>query len=309
MSLQDATRERLESIIASQDITLFMKGNRQAPQCGFSATVIRILDGLVPDYATVDVLSDPEVREGIKEFSSWPTIPQLYVKGEFVGGCDIIQELFASGELQETLGVEWEAPSVPKIEITPRAVEALNDAARENGGAGREIHMGIDARFQTSLFFAPAGPGELLAESGGVKVYIDPMSAPRADGACIDVVDTDRGPGFHIDLPNAPRVGALAVEDLKAWMDTGESFTLVDVRTAGERDTALIAGSVHLTPEEGERLQQLPKDTRLIFHCHHGPRSQAAAEQFAALGFEDVHNLVGGIDAWSQQIDPSVPRY
>ncbi len=103
MSLDDATRDRLRSIIDSGPVVLFMKGNRQMPQCGFSAQVVQILDSLVPDYTTVDVLSDPDVRQGIKEYSSWPTVPQLYVRGEFVGGCDIVIEMYRSGELANAL--------------------------------------------------------------------------------------------------------------------------------------------------------------------------------------------------------------
>jgi len=103
MSLDEATRERISSIIGSDQIVLFMKGERRMPQCGFSAQVVRILDHLVPDYTTVDVLADPSIRQGIKEFSSWPTVPQLYVKGEFIGGCDIITEMFQEGELEKKL--------------------------------------------------------------------------------------------------------------------------------------------------------------------------------------------------------------
>ena len=106
MQLSEDTKARIEALVGSNDVVLFMKSNRQFPQCGFSATVIQILDHLIPEYATVDVLQDPEVREGIKAFTQWPTIPQLYVKGEFVGGCDIVREMFQSGELQKTLGVE-----------------------------------------------------------------------------------------------------------------------------------------------------------------------------------------------------------
>ena len=93
MSLDPSTRDRIRSLIDANPVLLFMKGHRTAPQCGFSARVVRVLDSLIPDYHTVDVLADPEIREGIKTFSDWPTIPQLYVKGEFVGGCDIIQEI------------------------------------------------------------------------------------------------------------------------------------------------------------------------------------------------------------------------
>jgi monothiol glutaredoxin len=106
MQLSEETKARIEGLVASDDVVLFMKGNRQMPQCGFSATVVQILDHLIPQYTTVDVLQDPEVREGIKLFTQWPTIPQLYVKGEFVGGCDIVREMFQTGELQKTLGVE-----------------------------------------------------------------------------------------------------------------------------------------------------------------------------------------------------------
>jgi monothiol glutaredoxin len=103
MSLDDTTRQRLQSLIDAGPVVLFMKGNRQQPQCGFSAQLVQILDSLVPDYATVDVLADPDVRQGIKEYSSWPTVPQLYVRGEFVGGCDIVTEMYRSGELRNTL--------------------------------------------------------------------------------------------------------------------------------------------------------------------------------------------------------------
>jgi Grx4 family monothiol glutaredoxin len=84
-------------------VVLFMKGDRHTPQCGFSARVVQILDGLLPDYTTCDVLEEPEIRHGIKEYTRWPTVPQLYVRGEFVGGCDIISELHESGELQQVL--------------------------------------------------------------------------------------------------------------------------------------------------------------------------------------------------------------
>jgi len=103
VSLDDESRQRIEKLIASDKVVLFMKGDRNVPQCGFSATVVQILDTLIPDYSTVDVLRDPQIREGIKEFSSWPTIPQLYVAGEFLGGCDIVREMYASGELQKAL--------------------------------------------------------------------------------------------------------------------------------------------------------------------------------------------------------------
>jgi monothiol glutaredoxin len=100
MALDAKTRARIEDTIGSDRVVLFMKGTRELPQCGFSARVVQMLDRLLPSYTTVDVLADPEIRQGIKEFSSGPTIPQLYVAGEFIGGCDIVTEMFQSGELQ-----------------------------------------------------------------------------------------------------------------------------------------------------------------------------------------------------------------
>ena len=95
--------DRIAEIVGKNDIVLFMKGTALFPQCGFSSRAIAILDRLGATYETVDVLQDPEIRAGIKEYSEWPTIPQLYVRGEFVGGSDIMMEMFESGELQELL--------------------------------------------------------------------------------------------------------------------------------------------------------------------------------------------------------------
>ncbi|MGA7805877.1 Grx4 family monothiol glutaredoxin [Bradyrhizobium sp.] len=101
--MKDQTADRIRKLISSSDVFLFMKGVPAAPQCGFSAAVVKILGGLAVPFESADVLSDPEVREGIKEFSNWPTIPQLYVKGEFVGGCDIVREMHQAGELTALL--------------------------------------------------------------------------------------------------------------------------------------------------------------------------------------------------------------
>jgi monothiol glutaredoxin len=101
--MAEATAQRIEALIAANDVVLFMKGVPGAPQCGFSGTAVQILERLDVPFKPVDVLADPEIRDGIKQFSSWPTIPQLYIKGEFVGGCDIMREMFQTGELAALL--------------------------------------------------------------------------------------------------------------------------------------------------------------------------------------------------------------
>ena len=104
--MSDDTQARIATAVNSADVLLFMKGTPLFPQCGFSSRAVAILDRLGATYETVDVLQDPDIRQGIKEYSDWPTVPQLYVKGEFVGGSDIMMEMFESGELQELLGTE-----------------------------------------------------------------------------------------------------------------------------------------------------------------------------------------------------------
>ena len=95
-----ATLEAIRKAVTENDVVLFMKGTPTFPQCGFSSVVARVLDHMQVEYAAVNVLEDPDVRDGIKAYSDWPAIPQLYVKGEFVGGCDIVKEMFESGELK-----------------------------------------------------------------------------------------------------------------------------------------------------------------------------------------------------------------
>jgi monothiol glutaredoxin len=101
--MDDSTRERIQGIIDSNDVVLFMKGTKHFPQCGFSATVVEVLRRSGSDFQDINVLQDPAIREGIKEFTKWPTIPQLYVRGKFVGGCDIVREMYENGELEAVL--------------------------------------------------------------------------------------------------------------------------------------------------------------------------------------------------------------
>jgi monothiol glutaredoxin len=309
MTLDDSVRVQIDQLVQSNEVVLFMKGNRSSPQCGFSATVVGILDSILPDYQTVDVLSAPEIREGIKIYSSWPTIPQLYVKGELVGGCDIVQEMLGSGELYTAFGLDPIDVVQPKITISPSALAALQQAASEHGGPGRELHLSVDATFQSHLSIAPRTNADVEAITQDLVLLLDPISASRADGITIDVAETPNGQAFKVDNPNAPQVQPMSVHELKTALDAGEALELLDVRTPEERATASIPGANLLNEEEAGRIEALPRDTMLVLHCHHGGRSQHAAEQFVSLGFTRVYNVVGGIDAWSQEVDSNVPRY
>ena len=111
-------KTRIDEIVKANDVVLYMKGTKDMPQCGFSSRVAGVLNYMGVDYADVNVLADEEIRQGIKDYSDWPTIPQLYVKGEFVGGCDIITEMTLSGELDEMLdsnGVTFDKDAANKI--------------------------------------------------------------------------------------------------------------------------------------------------------------------------------------------------
>ena len=101
-----SSQDTIQQTISDNEVVLYMKGSAAFPQCGFSGRAVQILKALGQEFTSVDVLSDPEVREGIKQFSNWPTIPQLYIKGEFIGGSDIMMEMYESGELKTLLGTQ-----------------------------------------------------------------------------------------------------------------------------------------------------------------------------------------------------------
>ena len=104
--MEESTRERIQGLIDGNEVVLFMKGTKHFPQCGFSATVVEVLRRSGSEFQDVNVLADAEIRQGIKEFTNWPTIPQLYVNGKFVGGCDIVREMYEKGELDAVLSAK-----------------------------------------------------------------------------------------------------------------------------------------------------------------------------------------------------------
>src|SRR6187549_2128073 len=117
MTLDPETRKKIDQLVKSDSVVLFMKGTRSFPQCGFSASVVNILNTLVPKFTTVNILSDSDVRGGMKEYSDWPTFPQLFIKGEFVGGADIVRQMHESGDLAKKLGDLVAAPKAPTVTV------------------------------------------------------------------------------------------------------------------------------------------------------------------------------------------------
>lgn len=305
--LTDALRQQFDDLVQKNRVVLFMKGNKHFPQCGFSAQVVGILKELAVPFETVNVLSDPAVRDGIKEYSSWPTIPQLYVGGEFLGGCDIVKELYATGELQAKLGVESKPVAAPKVTIEDGAAKAIKAADEGNGD---HLRLEVGPQFQYDLYFGPKKAGDVEVVANGVTVLFDAASAKKADGIRIGWVETADGGAFRIENPNEPaRVKSLGVTELKSWFDQGKKFDLVDVRGEDERKIAKIEAARPLDAETEKHLASLAKDAPIVFQCHHGGRSRAAAERFVREGYTNVYNLEGGIEAWSVKVDSKVARY
>lgn len=308
MALDTDTRDLISSLVQGNRVVLFMKGNPAQPQCGFSAKTVAALGMLVPDYLAVDVLKHPEIREGIKEFGNWPTIPQLYLDGELVGGSDIVVQMFESGELAQALGMDEPDTEPPTIGIEPEVAEIMSGALQ--GHPGTVIHLKIDAGWEHSLSLAPPKPSSVDMEVDGVRLQLDRWSAARADGLHISVRESLQGQGFTFQNPNAPPpVMTLSARDLRAALDSDPGIQLFDVRTDEERARARLGDAAQWDEAAMRAIDELPKDTPLFFFCHKGGRSRSVAERYRRRGYTSVHNLEGGIDAWSRDVDPQVPRY
>jgi monothiol glutaredoxin len=314
MTLDASLKQKIDQLVKSDDVVLFMKGSRSFPQCGFSASVVNILNTLIPKYTTVNILSDAEVRGGMKEYSDWPTFPQLFVRGEFIGGADIVRQMHESGELEKKLGNLVAAPKAPALTVTEKAAAELSAALKE-GSPGDVIHLTITPAWEHQLDLGPKEASHITVETRGLTLQLDRASAARADGVSIDFIEAADGAGFKIENPNRPAVvKEIAPKELKALIDQGKlagklGTHFFDVRPEKERAIAKIESVRQMDDRTMAEIEELPKDQPLAFHCHHGGRSRAAAEHFLKLGFKNVYNLTGGIDAWSRDIDPKVPRY
>jgi monothiol glutaredoxin len=307
MELSETVKSKIEDYLHGNKVVLFMKGTRQQPMCGFSARTVAALDSVLPDYATVNVLDDEAIREGIKAYGSWPTIPQLYIDGELVGGCDIVLNMLNTGELHEHLGLGAPDRTPPEVTLTPAAADKIREAMQ--GHEGVKLHFQVDANWDTQFNLAPPQGGEIVSESNGIEVLMDIASAQRARGAVIDWVSTMQGEGLAIDLPQAPPpVKQMTVQELAEKLQSG-SVTLVDIRAESERARASIDGALVLDRATMEKLEAMPKDTGIAFLCHHGNSSMGAAEYFRKQGFTSISNVAGGIHAWSMEIDSSIPTY
>ena len=309
VSSNSAVHRQISSILASNPVVLFMKGTPEQPRCGFSAKSADVLNNLAPGFFGVDVLSDDDIRQGIKIYGNWPTIPQLYVKGELIGGSDIIMQLYNTGELHQLLGVAAPDRSAPEIFISAQAATAIRAGMADEPALG--LHLRIDGRWQASFQLAPIEGHEIKAVAEDLNVYMDVQTAQRAKGLRIDWIESLQGSGLSITNPNAPSaVKPMTVSALVAALKSTRPPLVIDVRPEHDRLRAPFPlPSKALEGNTLAALEALAKSQPLAFLCHFGNSSKQAAEHFKSLGFTEVFNVEGGIDAYAREIDASVVRY
>jgi monothiol glutaredoxin len=308
MTTDTATHQRIDQLVKGNRVVLFMKGTRAQPRCGFSAAASGALDSLLDDYVDVDVLADEAIRSGIKAYGNWPTIPQLYIDGELIGGTDIIQSMLNTGELHRVLGVPEPDRTPPTLSISEPAAKAIREALADAGED--KLHLAIDGQFQARFLLKPASGTELVTTVAGLEIFFDLASAQRARGLEIDWTETVQGAGLVIRNPNVPPpVEPMSVKELEAALAAG-TITVIDVRPAADRlRVPFPPGADALDEDSHARLAALPKDTPLAFLCRVGNSSRSAAEHFRGLGFRKLYNVEGGIEAWSREVDAPGARY
>ncbi len=304
-----AVHRQISGILASHPVVLFMKGTPEQPRCGFSAKSADVLNNLVPGFKGVDVLTDDEIRQGIKTYGNWPTIPQLYINGELVGGSDIIMQLHNTGELHQLLGVAAPDRTAPEIFISDAAASAIRAGMADEPSLG--LHLRIDGRWQASFQLSAIEGHEIQATAQNLTVYMDVQTAARAKGLRIDWTESLQGAGLSITNPNAPSaIKPLSVSALVSALKTPQAPLIIDVRPEHDRLRAPFPLPARaLEGNTMQALEALNKTQPLAFLCHFGNSSRQAAEHFRSLGFTDVFNVEGGIDAYAREIDTSVVRY
>jgi len=291
--MTEELRAKLQSMVDSHDVVLFMKGTRQQPQCGFSNRVVSILEELEIDYQTYNVFSDPDIRSGMKDFSMWPTFPQLYIKQEFVGGCDLVTEMMQSGELPGMLGVTLEDVEPPTVHCSPNILNLFKESLATHGGG---IHIDVSKNFQYDIFIGPKSNGQVESIVDGVPFYFSRGSAKRANGISLDFKDGDNG-GVLIDNPNEPKFEDIAVSDVEAWVADNPTAKVYQIGVTAEQ---VLPFATLLDANAHQEIGQLPKDHPIAFMCVMGVRSQHAAKDLAFQGYSNVFNIVGGLTAWNE---------
>ncbi|VAW42285.1 Glutaredoxin-related protein, partial [hydrothermal vent metagenome] len=292
------TRETIDNLVHGNECVLFMKGNPQHPQCGFSSNTVKILQELLVDnFVSFNVLEDQNIREGIKEYGNWPTIPQLYIKGELVGGNDIITEMYNTGELQTMLGQPQPARKPAEITITDIAKGNILSGTKDIGS--NVLMLSIDSQFNTRFSIEePKGYEIISSIDDNIQIYMDIGTAKRADGIAIDWVEDVSGAGLVIKNPNEPQATKqLSVADLATGIEQGTYKNIYDTRSESEFLAQSIPGSHRLDKDNMQIIAALAKDTPIVFVCKVGSTNQGVCDFYRKKGYTNINNLAGGIAA------------
>lgn len=299
--MTDQATQRIEKMLDENPVFLFMKGNPQTPMCGFSSNTVKILKDMIGDnFGSFNVLDDPEIREGIKTYGQWPTIPQLYVNKELVGGNDIISEMFNTGELHELLNLTQPDRTAPTIGISDEALNHIKDGLKDMGD--HQLFLSVDDEFNTRFSLEMPKGYEIIADVGDLKVYMDIGTAKRSNGIEISWQDELQGSGLRIKNPNEPPpVQDLSVAELQDWLATEVENPLVyDVRSADKIAEGTVGHAVRLDKAAIELIETMDKETPMVFVCQVGQSSMSAAEFFRKKGYTKTFNLTGGYNAWNE---------
>ena len=260
--------------------------------------MVQILDDLLPEYHTVNVLKEPDIREGIKDFSNWPTIPQLYVDGKFVGGCDIVREMYVSGELQSALGVKAAQQAAPRITVS----EAARQAIQQAGEPGAALRLSVSSKFEYELALDEQRNGDFAIDLGaGLTLVIDRMSAKRADGISIDYSGAERRRLPHREPERAGAREAAAAGGAEGAARRRRAAAprrrthAGGVRHRAHRRAASSSTRIRSWRSKGSRATRRSSSTATTACA--AARPPSATSPRASRG---VFNLDGGIDAWSQ---------
>ncbi len=295
MALDSSLHDRIQQMLTANRVMLFMKGTPKMPQCGFSAQTAGALDTILEgDYASFNVLEDPEIREGIKQYGNWPTIPQLYVDGELVGGCDIVMEMFNAGELHDLFGLEPPDRTPPEIEISELAAEKIREFLAAY--PGQHLHFKIGSDWDAQFNLGPKSGTEIESSAAGLTVLMDLASAQRARGAKIDWVETVQGEGLKLDLPGAPPpVRPISATELRQRLEADPTLVVIDTRNELDRHDRPLPFARALDADLMAELKDADRKTPLVVLCNKGLSSQEVAEHYRKQGFTEVYNLTGGV--------------
>ncbi|MBL4773018.1 MAG: Grx4 family monothiol glutaredoxin [Alcanivoracaceae bacterium] len=296
--MNEQTKQEIENLVKNNTCVLFMKGNPKHPQCGFSSNTVNILHELLgDDFAYCNILENQNIREGIKEYGNWPTIPQLYVNKELVGGNDIVTEMYNTGELQTMLGLPQPQKQSAEITITEVALENIKKGIKDIGS--NVLMLSIDSQFNTRFSIEEPKGYETVSKIGEINIYMDIGTVKRANGIEIDWVEDLQGAGLVINNPNQPKeINQISKKELINGIEKGQFKNIYDVRSEQQFLEQSIPGSKRLDKQSMDEIESLDKDTPLVIVCAVGNTSQGACNFYRKKGFNNVNNLVGGVSNW-----------